>query len=306
MAVAGVPCRPCWRTWCRHESLCALPQPRLQPHPPPHRLPPPPTTDDVTSFLTVAVADLTRAPPSSSTVALAVSGVDSLAAVELRRRVAARYGVDTPLAADGAATVASIAADVAVKAKGGGGGSAPAPSLSPSARWIVPTPAAPVLRLFCLPYAGGLSEAVYGKWGRLLPPAVRVCPVELPGRGRRVGDDPPATLAALAAEIAAGLDLESGPYALFGTCLGAILAYEVAAAAVAAGRPTPAGLFVAAASPPRLYAEAVAPCRPGRLRPPPSPPWWPTRLLDCPPGATCPRSRCWRSSKPPTLRGSTT
>ena len=48
------------------------------------------------------------------------------------------------------------------------------------------------------------------------------------------------------------------PYALFGTCLGAITAYEVAHCAIAAGLPPPAMLFTAAVSPPHIYAGAVA------------------------------------------------
>ena len=46
------------------------------------------------------------------------------------------------------------------------------------------------------------------------------------------------------------------PYALFGTCLGAIVAYEVAKRAKEAGNP-PVALFTAAVSPPQIYAEAV-------------------------------------------------
>ena len=46
------------------------------------------------------------------------------------------------------------------------------------------------------------------------------------------------------------------PYALFGTCLGAIVAYEVARRTTAADNP-PMALFTAAVSPPHIYAEAV-------------------------------------------------
>ncbi len=48
------------------------------------------------------------------------------------------------------------------------------------------------------------------------------------------------------------------PYALFGACLGAIVAYELARAVEAeALAPPPALLAVAAVSPPHLYALAV-------------------------------------------------
>lgn len=52
-------------------------------------------------------------------------------------------------------------------------------------------------------------------------------------------------------------DLQDKPYALFGTCLGAITAYELVFAAVAEGRPPPVALFTAAVSPPHIYAAAV-------------------------------------------------
>ena len=48
------------------------------------------------------------------------------------------------------------------------------------------------------------------------------------------------------------------PYALFGTCLGAITAYELARCAIAAGKPAPVKLYMAAVSPPHIYAGAVA------------------------------------------------
>ena len=48
------------------------------------------------------------------------------------------------------------------------------------------------------------------------------------------------------------------PYALLGACLGAIVAYELARAVEAeALAPPPVALFVAAVSPPDLYARAV-------------------------------------------------
>ena len=52
--------------------------------------------------------------------------------------------------------------------------------------------------------------------------------------------------------------MQEMPYALFGTCLGAIVAYELAQHAQQAGLPPPVALFAAAVSPPHLYAEAVA------------------------------------------------
>lgn len=58
----------------------------------------------------------------------------------------------------------------------GGGGSvaarAPAGQRSVMSPWISPAPITVKLRLFCLPYAGGISENVYARWlhGPALPP----------------------------------------------------------------------------------------------------------------------------------------
>ena len=52
--------------------------------------------------------------------------------------------------------------------------------------------------------------------------------------------------------------VQDKPYALFGTCLGAITAYEIARAVEREGNaPMPVALFPAAVSPPHLYALAV-------------------------------------------------
>jgi len=218
-----------------------------------------------------AVTSLTGTPPDPA-LPLASQGMDSLAALDLRARLRRELGVDLPGVVGGAATVGSLAAAALAAGGGGRGGgeaaAAPAAALAlappPPAwsAWIAPAPASVRLRLFCLPYAGGVSEAVFGKWGQLLPPCVQVCPVELPGRGRRREEPPAEDARALAADLLGRLPIGSRgdgvPYALFGACLGGIVAYELAAAAVAAGEPPPLVLAVAAVSPPDLYAEAVA------------------------------------------------
>ena len=52
--------------------------------------------------------------------------------------------------------------------------------------------------------------------------------------------------------------LQGKPYALFGTCLGAITAYEMARVVEREkNAPMPVALFTAAVSPPHLYAYAV-------------------------------------------------
>jgi surfactin synthase thioesterase subunit len=53
-------------------------------------------------------------------------------------------------------------------------------------------------------------------------------------------------------------DVQDKPYALFGTCLGAITAYEIARVVEREKLgPMPVALYAAAVSPPHLYAYAV-------------------------------------------------
>lgn len=70
-----------------------------------------------------------------------------------------------------------------------------------------------------------------------------------------------------------GVNLQGMPYAIFGTCLGAIIGYEIIRVARREGLPLPVAFFPAAVSPPHLYSVAVMklylvnPLKPGE-RPP--------------------------------------
>jgi hypothetical protein len=61
----------------------------------------------------------------------------------------------------GGATIARLVAEV-VGAAGGAAGSAQS-SGSRGSLWISPSPVSIKLRLFCLPYAGGVSENVFAR-----------------------------------------------------------------------------------------------------------------------------------------------
>ena len=92
----------------------------------------------------------------------------------------------------------------------------------------------------------------------MVPASVQICPVEIPGRGRRFGEPSISDVKQLARLLARSLPLSDKPYAIFGTCLGAIVGYEIARE-VEESRcaPLPVALFTAAVSPPHLYAVAV-------------------------------------------------
>lgn len=86
---------------------------------------------------------------------------------------------------------------------------------------------------------------MYLRWRRLLPRWVEIVPVELPGRGSRMGErfaeDFGELVAVLCEEQSHAL---RGQYALFGHSMGALLAWGVAARLNALGRPLPQALFV--------------------------------------------------------------
>lgn len=83
------------------------------------------------------------------------------------------------------------------------------------------------IRLFCLPYAGG-AAANYRHWRAMLPRRIDLCPVELPGRGRRIGEPPFIRLTSLVRALADGLEAAADrPFALFGHSMGGLLAFEL-------------------------------------------------------------------------------
>lgn len=112
-------------------------------------------------------------------------------------------------------------------------------------------------RLVCLPYAGG-SAAVYRTWDQLVPNDVEVCPVELPGRGRRIGEHPFSRLAPLVRALADAMEpLLDRPFALFGHSLGGLVAFELARLLRRRGWPVPCHLFLSASAAPARRREPV-------------------------------------------------
>ena len=84
------------------------------------------------------------------------------------------------------------------------------------------------LRLFCFPYAGGWAERFH-TWERALPREVDLCPVQPPGRGNRLSEEPQRNLYTLAQDAASAISgLLDVPFVLFGHSLGALVGFEVA------------------------------------------------------------------------------
>jgi surfactin synthase thioesterase subunit len=115
------------------------------------------------------------------------------------------------------------------------------------------------VNLLCLPNAGA-SAMMYLGWRARLPDWIKLVPVELPGRGRRIGEPCAEEFDALVAQLCrehAGA--MRAPYALFGHSMGALLAYGVARRQLLAGAPLPLTLFASGtAGPSRRDAERFA------------------------------------------------
>jgi medium-chain acyl-[acyl-carrier-protein] hydrolase len=100
------------------------------------------------------------------------------------------------------------------------------------------------LRLFCFTYAGASAQS-FLTWNDHVPDFIEITGVELPGHGRRLFDGKPFnTYEPTAQYIADTLEpILDRPYALFGHCLGAVLAYEATRILKQRGAPEPVHLF---------------------------------------------------------------
>ncbi len=84
------------------------------------------------------------------------------------------------------------------------------------------------LRLFCFPYAGG-AAVTFRTWPDSLPRAIEICPVELPGRGKRIRSVPFTRLQLLVQAIAIGIHpYLDKPFAFFGHSMGGLVSFELA------------------------------------------------------------------------------
>ncbi|MGW5054163.1 thioesterase domain-containing protein [Actinokineospora sp. NPDC004072] len=116
----------------------------------------------------------------------------------------------------------------------------------------VPRPGADV-QLFCLPYAGA-GPSAFASWPQAAGPRVEVHVLALPGRERRIGEDPRFTVAEVAAALAERADR---PFALYGHSMGARLGFEVVRELRRTGRALPERLIVGGCRAPHLTAATV-------------------------------------------------
>lgn len=119
----------------------------------------------------------------------------------------------------------------------------PATVATSAGRWFSPArpPDEARIRLVLLPHAGS-GAAAYRGWNRLLPTEIGVQALTLPGRQSRRAEPLPVDWDTLIDDLhralLATLDDER-PYALFGHCIGAMLAYRLTVRLEDQGDPPP-------------------------------------------------------------------
>jgi acyl transferase domain-containing protein/surfactin synthase thioesterase subunit len=115
---------------------------------------------------------------------------------------------------------------------------------------IVAPRAAPRLRLFCFPFAGG-GSAVYRNWAQSIDPSIEVIAIEPPGRLGRITETPIANMNEFVEQVVSEMrELLDRPFAFFGHCLGALTMYESARQLIHTTMVRPDHLFVSGARPP--------------------------------------------------------
>jgi surfactin synthase thioesterase subunit/acyl carrier protein len=120
---------------------------------------------------------------------------------------------------------------------------------------IVGPRAAPRIRLFCFPFAGG-GSVVYRSWARSIDPTVEVVAIEPPGRLGRITETPIADMKGFVEQLVPEMEeLLDRPFAFFGHCLGALTMYETARRLIHRTKVGPDHLFVSGARPPDQITE---------------------------------------------------
>lgn len=110
------------------------------------------------------------------------------------------------------------------------------------------------IKLFCFPYAGG-SSAMYFRWKRFYANyPLDLIPVELSGRGRRMGDPLYPTVDEMIEDAFLQIrdHLNDGNYSLFGHSMGAMICYELCREIKKKGYPLPLHVFFSGRGAPHI------------------------------------------------------
>jgi len=114
------------------------------------------------------------------------------------------------------------------------------------------------IKLFCFPHAGGAASS-FNYWKKYLDLAhIELCPLELPGRGRRFSEKLLHSMQEAVEDIHGLIknDLDSSPYAFFGHSLGCLLAFELGHKALQSDQRNPLHIFFSGHTPPHIELKA--------------------------------------------------
>ncbi|GHF18085.1 thioesterase II family protein [Streptomyces morookaense] len=119
------------------------------------------------------------------------------------------------------------------------------------------------VQVFCVPHAGGTSGA-FRRWNSRIGPGLTVVPLELAGRGPRARDAFSPTVPAAVTDLVEQMESKrnGAPFVLFGHCMGAVIAFEMARHLRRTGAEEPVLLVVSGRNPPYLpneWSQKVAP-----------------------------------------------
>jgi acyl transferase domain-containing protein/surfactin synthase thioesterase subunit/acyl carrier protein len=184
-------------------------------------------------------------------------GLDSLMSVTLVNRLETALGVRiSAVKLIKGPSIAQLVDDILPELDIGENGAGKAtPAATPPAaagRWLVTKGrrAAPRVRLFCFPFAGG-GSAIYHSWAKSLDPTIEVVAVEPPGRLGRIHEKPIAGLGEFVDQLVDEMrDVLDRPFAFFGHCLGGLTMYETARRLIHTTGARPTHLFASGARPP--------------------------------------------------------
>jgi medium-chain acyl-[acyl-carrier-protein] hydrolase len=110
-----------------------------------------------------------------------------------------------------------------------------------------------MIKLFCLPYAGG-SAAVFSRWKGSLNGMIQLQPIELAGRGKRFSDANYDSLLEAVDDIYGLIkpELDRALYAFWGHSMGSLLIYELVRKIETLPHPKPIHLFLSGSNPPHI------------------------------------------------------
>jgi len=120
---------------------------------------------------------------------------------------------------------------------------------------VVGPRAAPRIRLFCFPFAGG-GSAVYRSWVQSVDPSIEVIAIEPPGRLSRINEQPISDIDEFVDKVVSEMhNMLDRPFAFFGHCLGGLTMYETARRLIHSTQFRPCHLFASGARPPDQIAD---------------------------------------------------